>query len=348
VQRRDRGGKRTAQHPIALAADKPFELVDNTVTRPFRSTTAMPCSSASMTSRRAPRSRDGACSRHTREGEERRLEVSTRSSTAWPSSIERPSDGVVHELERLVGCQRDRVLGRPLASAVAALHDTALPRDIAETLQDRRPHVTGGAAVRRRRANLEVKLLPVFRAPTLLWQTSPNARRRSWRSSTTPPADAPARGRKKTACEGISGRGLSSPILEDMLAAESAEINASRKVRFASTRTRRADERRIRRTSRGTEHLERAPDRHEDGTYRWILCRGMPSATSARCGLRGGHGVTHHLVDRSVCAPSLPRPADGAAQPHRLPRSPGHRPTSTSGGTGSASRFSSWISIASR
>ena len=75
------------------------------------------------------------------------------------------------ELERLVGCRRDRILGRPLATAVAALRDTALPRDLAETLSDGRPRLlrlalpsSGGSRT------LEVKLVPVAGEVTLLWQ----------------------------------------------------------------------------------------------------------------------------------------------------------------------------------
>jgi diguanylate cyclase (GGDEF)-like protein/PAS domain S-box-containing protein len=74
-------------------------------------------------------------------------------------------------LERIVGCPRERALGRSLVDAVPSLTRTELPRAITEALTDRSPRTVahldlssaGGARI------LQVKILPVVDGVTLLW-----------------------------------------------------------------------------------------------------------------------------------------------------------------------------------
>lgn len=76
------------------------------------------------------------------------------------------SDG----LERLVGCRRERAMGRPFVTCATALRDTTLPREIAETLKDRSRRTSrivlpcaGGFRT------LDVKIVPAAGGATLLW-----------------------------------------------------------------------------------------------------------------------------------------------------------------------------------
>jgi PAS domain S-box-containing protein len=74
-------------------------------------------------------------------------------------------------LEGILGCPRQRALGRSLASAVPALGGTELPRAINDALTNRSPRTLArlglpapaGARV------LQVKILPVVGGVTLLW-----------------------------------------------------------------------------------------------------------------------------------------------------------------------------------
>ena len=75
-------------------------------------------------------------------------------------------------LERMVGCSRERALRHTLTGAVPALDGTDLPRAIAATLADRTARtladvkVPSGADTR----VLQVKILPVHRGAALLWR----------------------------------------------------------------------------------------------------------------------------------------------------------------------------------
>jgi len=75
-------------------------------------------------------------------------------------------------LARMLGCPEDRALGREVGAALPALMRTELPRTIKETLADGQPRVLNH--VRLSRASdmrvLHVKVLPVSRGVTLLWQ----------------------------------------------------------------------------------------------------------------------------------------------------------------------------------
>ncbi len=74
-------------------------------------------------------------------------------------------------LERMVGCSRERALGRSVSGAVPGLAKTELPRAIADVLTNRIPrtlaHVEMPSAEGAR--ILQIKLLPVVGGVTLLW-----------------------------------------------------------------------------------------------------------------------------------------------------------------------------------
>ena len=74
-------------------------------------------------------------------------------------------------LERILACPREQALGRPLVAAVSVLGRTELPRAIKDTLADRKPRtlphvsVPGGADPRM----LRVQVLPVVGGVAVLW-----------------------------------------------------------------------------------------------------------------------------------------------------------------------------------
>ncbi len=75
-------------------------------------------------------------------------------------------------LERMIGCPRERALGFPLAAAVPSLAQTQLARTITEAVTNRSPrtvtHLALPSAAAGRRI-FEVRILPVAGGATLLW-----------------------------------------------------------------------------------------------------------------------------------------------------------------------------------
>jgi diguanylate cyclase (GGDEF)-like protein/PAS domain S-box-containing protein len=74
-------------------------------------------------------------------------------------------------LERILGCRRERALGRVLTTAVPVLGKTELPRAISESLSDRRARTLPriGLTFAESARILQVKILPVAGGVTLLW-----------------------------------------------------------------------------------------------------------------------------------------------------------------------------------
>ena len=207
-------------------------------------------------------------------------------------------------LEQLVGCSRAQVLGRPLVSAVAALRDTTLPRDLAETLNDRRPRASRVAL----RSNsgirtLEVKLLPVAGGVTLLWH------------------DISGRMHAEQALKDNAERlelaveGANDGMWEWDLRTHALYVSDRWKTMLglpASASISRADEwfERVHpddvaalkdaiktHIAGETAHLEHEHRiLHEDGSHRWFLCRGM-AAGKGRQRLRVAGSVTD-VTDR--------------------------------------------------
>jgi diguanylate cyclase (GGDEF)-like protein/PAS domain S-box-containing protein len=75
-------------------------------------------------------------------------------------------------LERLVGCSRERAVHRALGSAVPALARTELPRAVDDALASRSPHTLEqvSLALPSGRLIFRVKVVPVSGGVTLLWQ----------------------------------------------------------------------------------------------------------------------------------------------------------------------------------
>jgi diguanylate cyclase (GGDEF)-like protein/PAS domain S-box-containing protein len=203
-------------------------------------------------------------------------------------------------LEQLLGCSRAAALGRPLNKAVLALTETALSRELTETLRDSRPR-TLRIAVRSKGGSaraLDVKLLPVHDGVTLLWHDS--TERTSAEHALKQDAERFARagaGAKdglwecdlRTRALHVSERwktllGLPASTtishLDEWLDRVHPEDLASLK---EAVKTHLADK---------TPHFEHQHRiRHQDGAYRWVLFRGT-TADDDRRGFRLAGSMT--------------------------------------------------------
>jgi diguanylate cyclase (GGDEF)-like protein/PAS domain S-box-containing protein len=186
-------------------------------------------------------------------------------------------------LEHLLGCSRERVMGRPLGAGMAALRDTTLPRDVAETLKDRTCRLSQlSLTLNGRSVRLEVRVLPADNGVTLLWRDvgerarAEQAQRREserlalaaegandglweWDLRTN---ELYTSGRWK-AMLGVAGSadiGRAEDWLGRVHPDDLAALKEAVKAHVAG------------RTSQ-VEHEHRI--RHEDGTHRWFLCRGV-------------------------------------------------------------------------
>jgi diguanylate cyclase (GGDEF)-like protein/PAS domain S-box-containing protein len=74
-------------------------------------------------------------------------------------------------LDRMLGCSRERALGHAVDLAVPALGRTDLPKAIKDTLADGKPRLITDVSIQSARGDriLEVKVLPVADGVTLLW-----------------------------------------------------------------------------------------------------------------------------------------------------------------------------------
>ncbi|MGH9308171.1 MAG: PAS domain S-box protein, partial [Vicinamibacterales bacterium] len=187
-------------------------------------------------------------------------------------------------LEHMLGCSRDRALGRRLDEAVPALGRTELPRTIRETLADRQPRTLAQVSLTcaSQLRILQVKVLPVTGGVSLLWHDVTERTRAEQELKLT--------GERLTlAAEGandglwqwnlrtqefyVSGRwramigqapeaGVGRPEewLERVHADDVANLKATLDAHLAGHTDVFQHEHRI---------------RHEDGTYRRFLCRGL-------------------------------------------------------------------------
>jgi diguanylate cyclase (GGDEF)-like protein/PAS domain S-box-containing protein len=194
-------------------------------------------------------------------------------------------------VERLAGCTRERVLGHSLASAVPALRGTALPRAISDTLKDQNPRILSSVALPTSAGAriLQVKILPVTGGVALLWSdvTERTRAEDALRRSTERLALA-AEGANDGLWEWdlrtqefyFSGRwkamvGLSAPAgigrpedwIERVHPEDAAALKEALKAHVAGTTAHFQHEHRI---------------RHEDGTYRWFVCRGVARGAGRR------------------------------------------------------------------
>ena len=188
--------------------------------------------------------------------------------------------------ERILGCSRDRVLGRSLTAAFPALAHTELPRTIADAIGDRRARTVqqlalpAGASTR----IVQVKIVPVSDGVTLLWhditeraraeQTLKRSEERlalaaegandgwwEW-DLRTQEVYFSARWRAMIGLPGASGIAKPEEWLERVHPDDVFPLKEALKTHLSGA----------------TSHLEQSfRMRHEDGSYRWFLCRGVAS-----------------------------------------------------------------------
>ncbi|HEX4916123.1 MAG TPA: EAL domain-containing protein [Vicinamibacterales bacterium] len=192
-------------------------------------------------------------------------------------------------LERLLECPRERALGHSVVDAMPALAKTELPRLITAALTEHTPQtlpqLTLPSATRVRR--LQVRVLPVASGATLLWDDL---------SARTNQASARAAERLALAAEGASdglwewdsrtqefycskrwramlglpprdGVGHVSEWFDRIHEEDRAKLKAALEAHLAG----------------GSEHFEHTHRlRHEDGTYRRFLCRGVAARGPGR------------------------------------------------------------------
>ena len=204
-------------------------------------------------------------------------------------------------LERMLGCPRDRALGRSLVGAFPILAKTELPRAIADALANRSPKTLGHLVLPLAAGGriLQVRILPVVRGATLLWDDV---------TERTQAVSALKRGEERLAlaAEGandglwaldlrskefyISGRwramlGLPGPGSlgrpeEWMDRVHPDDIGPLKE----------ALEAHLTGTTDHFQHEHRI--RHEDGTYRRFLCRGVASRSVGRPSTRIAGSLT--------------------------------------------------------
>ncbi len=204
-------------------------------------------------------------------------------------------------LERIVGCPCDRALGRSITSALPVLSTTELPRAINDTLKDRTPRTLSHLALSSAADTriLHVKVVPVAGGVTLLWQDVTERTREEQELKRSQERLALA---AEGANDGLwecdlrtqefyfSGRwramlglpvagGVGGPAdwLDRVHPDDVAGLKDSLKAHVSGKTDYFQHEHRI---------------RHEDGTYRWFLCRGVAAAAAGRRAARIAGSLT--------------------------------------------------------
>ena len=212
---------------------------------------------------------------------------STRSTRACPSSTATAVVTLWNDaLERILGCPRERALGRPLAERGASARPDRAPASDQGCLDD--PHAPDarascGCLRRRARGFFEVKVLPVAGGVTLLWHDVTERTRAEQALKRSEERLALA---AEGANDGLWEWDLRTPgVLRLRPLAGDARPARDRRHRssrgLARPRPRRRHRSRSRRRSRRissgkTDHFQHEHRiRHEDGTYRRFLCRGV-------------------------------------------------------------------------
>ena len=216
-------------------------------------------------------------------------------------------------LERITGCPRDRALGRPLGGAIAALNQTSLPKAVQEALTSRSPRTLTHLGLPSASAPriLEVKILPVADGVTLLWHDTTDrtnaeqALKRNEERLTLAAEGANdglwewdlrtqafyASGRWKAMMGLPATPGIGRP--EEWLGRVHTEDVAS---------LREALEAHLAGTTDHFHHEHRI--RHEDGTYRRFLCRGVAARGATQKVARIAGSVTD-TTDQSTAQEQL-------------------------------------------
>ena len=216
-------------------------------------------------------------------------------------------------LERILGCPRERALGRSLAGAVPAFGNTELARAISDALKDRSPrtlsHVglpsAAGARI------LEVKVLPVAEGLTLLCHDVTDRTRAEHALKRNEERLALAaegahdglwewdlrtqefyfsrRWRAMIGLPEAAGTGRPEEWLERVHADDMVALKDALKAHLSGT----------------TEHFQHEHRiRHEDGTYRWFLCRGVAVRGAGQRPVRIAGSLTD-TTDRAIAQERL-------------------------------------------
>ncbi len=200
-------------------------------------------------------------------------------------------------LARIVGCPRERVLGRSLLSAVPALRDTALPRAISDASSDLTARTlssvslpsSGGLRV------FQIQILPAAAGTTLVWH------------DVTERAQTEQALKRSTERLELVADGANDGLWEWDLRTEEFYVSSRWKAMLGlpprSVVARSADwldrvhsedrpaldqaiEAYVSGKTELFEHEHRL--RHEDGKYRWFLCRGIGRSAAKRPSRIGG------------------------------------------------------------
>ena len=216
-------------------------------------------------------------------------------------------------LERILGCPRERALGRTLGAAVPTLASTELPRAIDAALKDRSPRTmthlglpsASGARI------LQVKVLPVAGGATLLWQdvteqtrveqalkrneerlalAAEGANDGLWEwDLRTQEFYFSSRWRAMIGLPASGGIGRPEEWIDRVHADDVAALKEALKAHLSGQ----------------TEHFEHEHRiRHEDGTYRRFLCRGVGVRGAGRRSGRIAGSMTD-TTDRAVAQERL-------------------------------------------
>jgi diguanylate cyclase (GGDEF)-like protein/PAS domain S-box-containing protein len=224
-------------------------------------------------------------------------------------------------LERIVGCPRERALGRSLVRAVPLLGKTELPRAVADALTNRSPRTLGhlGLPFATGARILQVKILPVVGGLTLLWH---DVTERTWAE------DALKRSEERLA---LAAEGANDGLWEWDLGRQEFHFSSRWRAMIglpAPAGVGRPDEWSVGRPEEWIDrvhaddivqlqeaveaHLTGKTDlfqhehriRHEDGTYRRFLCRGVAVRGAGRRSARIAGSLTD-TTERTIAQERL-------------------------------------------
>jgi diguanylate cyclase (GGDEF)-like protein/PAS domain S-box-containing protein len=211
-------------------------------------------------------------------------------------------------LSGILGCSREQALGHSLCGAVPALSQTALPGAVNDAVKSRTPHTLWDVAVMSPTGarTLQVKILPGVDDVTLIWhdvteQTrAKHALRRSQERLALAAEGAndglwewdlrtqefyfSARWSEMLGLAAQDGSGSLDEWLQRVHAEDSASLNEALHAHLSGQTTNVQLEHRL---------------RHEDGTYRWFLCRGVAVRGSDRRATRIAGSLTD-VTERAI------------------------------------------------
>jgi diguanylate cyclase (GGDEF)-like protein/PAS domain S-box-containing protein len=216
-------------------------------------------------------------------------------------------------LERIVGCTRERALGRLLVSAVPALGNTELPRAINDVLKERSPRTLSYVGLPSAAGGqiLQVKVLPVADGVTLLWRDvtertrAEQALKRSEERLALAAEGAndglwewdlrtqefyfSSRWRAMIGLSAPAGIGRPEEWIDRVHPDDVVALKDALKEHVSGKTGHFQHEHRI---------------RHEDGTYRWFLCRGVAAGGAGRRPARIAGSLTD-TTDRAIAQERL-------------------------------------------